>query len=76
MPQRAKPSATKKADNTQNAGEPLDTAAQALQIENQEVLERQTAAYFQGVTPPSAAEEADLENALTAISQKFDFDQP
>jgi hypothetical protein len=39
-------------------------------------LERQTAAYFKGLTSQAAAEETDLEDALSIASQEMDFDQP
>jgi hypothetical protein len=39
-------------------------------------LERQTAAYFNGLTPKATAEETHLEDALSAASQEMDFDQP
>jgi hypothetical protein len=40
------------------------------------LAEFQTAAYFKGLTSKAAAEETDLENALSAASQEMDFDQP
>jgi len=45
-------------------------------MDNRAALERQTAAYFKGLTPKAAAEETDLEDALSAVSQEMDFDQP
>jgi len=46
------------------------------QLENRSFLERQTAAYFKGLSARAAAEESDLEDALSAASQEIDFDQP
>ena len=40
-----------------------------------DTLERETAAYFGGMSAQAAAEENDLENALSAASQEMDFDQ-
>jgi len=48
----------------------------ARRLDNRATLEHQTAAYFKGLTAKAAAEEADLENALSAASQEMDFDQP
>ena len=48
----------------------------ARKLDNRATLERQTAAYFEGLTSTAAAEETDLEDALTAASQEMDFDQP
>jgi len=45
-------------------------------LDNRATLERQTAAYFSGLNSKAAAEEADLEDALSAASQEMDFDQP
>ena len=39
-------------------------------------LERQTAAYFKGLTSKAAAQENDLEDALSGASHEMDFDQP
>jgi len=40
-------------------------------------LERQTSAYFNGLSSKAAAEEeTDLEDGLSAASQGIDFDQP
>jgi hypothetical protein len=43
-------------------------------LDNRATLERQTAAYFKGLTFKAAAEESDLEDALGAASQEMDFD--
>jgi hypothetical protein len=48
----------------------------ARRVDNRATLERQTAAYFKGLTSKAAAQEADLEDALSAASQEMDFAQP
>jgi len=48
----------------------------ARRLDNRAILERQTAAYFKGLTYKAAAEETDLEDALSAASQEMNFDQP
>ena len=45
-------------------------------LDNRATLERQTAAYFKGLTSKAAAQEAHLEDALSAASQEMDFGQP
>ena len=55
----------------------MDKAVEmARRLDNRATLERQTAAYFKGLTSKAAAEETDLEDALSAASQEMDFDQP
>jgi len=55
----------------------VDKAVEMVRrLDNRVNLERQTAAYFKGLTSRAAAEETDLEDALTAASQEMDFDQP
>jgi hypothetical protein len=44
-------------------------------LDNRAALERQTAAYFKGLTSKAVAQETDLEDALSAASQEMDFDQ-
>lgn len=48
----------------------------ACRLDNRADLERQTAAYFKGLTSEAAAEEVDLGDALSGASQEMDFDQP
>jgi len=48
----------------------------ARRLDNRATLERQTTAYFKGLTSKAAAEEADLEDVLSAASQEMDFDKP
>jgi hypothetical protein len=66
-----------KAGRAESVGEAVDKAVEmARRLDNRATLERQTAAYFKGLTSKAAAEEADLEDALSAASQEMDFDQP
>lgn len=66
-----------KAGRAESVGEAVDKAVEvARRLDNRATLDRQTAAYFRGLTPAAAAEEADLENALSAASQEMDLDQP
>jgi hypothetical protein len=66
-----------KAGKAESVGEAVDKTVEiARKLENRATLERQTAAYFKGLTSKAAAEEADLENALSTASQEMDFDQP
>jgi hypothetical protein len=44
-------------------------------FDSRAALERRTAAYFEDLPAKVAAEEADLENALSAASQELDFGQ-
>jgi hypothetical protein len=66
-----------KAGRAESVGEAVDKAVEmARRLDNRATLERQTAAYFKGLTSKAAAEETDLEEALRAVSQEMDFDQP
>jgi len=66
-----------KAGRAESVGEAVDKAVEiARRVDSRATLERQTAAYFRGLTPKAAAEENDLEDALSAESQGMDFDQP
>jgi hypothetical protein len=89
MPQRKKLSTTigsinyaylhkmVKAGRAVSVGEAVDKAVEmARRLDNRATLERQTAAYFKGMTSKAAAEETDLEDALSAASQEINFDQP
>lgn len=89
MPQRKKLSTTIHANNyaylhnlvkagrAESVGEAVDKAVEAIRrLDKRATLERQTAAYFKGLTAKTAAEETDLEDALSAVSQEMDFDQP
>ena len=62
-----------KAGKAASIGEAVDQAIEvARRVHNRATLELQTAAYFQGLTA-NVAEEAELENALSAASQEIDF---
>jgi hypothetical protein len=66
-----------KAGRAGSVGEAVDkTVEVARRLDNRATLERQTAAYFKGLTAGAASEEADLEDALNAASQEINFDQP
>ena len=66
-----------KAGRAGSVGEAVDrTVEVARRLDNRATLERQTAAYFKGLDSKGAAEETDLEDALSAASQEMDFDQP
>lgn len=65
-----------KAGKAGSVGEAVDKAVGlACRLDNRARLERQTAAYFKGLTS-HAAQETDLENALSIASQEMDFDRP
>jgi len=66
-----------KAGRADSVGEAVDKAVElARRLENRATLERQTAAYFKGLTSKAVVEETDLEDALSAASQEIDFDEP
>jgi hypothetical protein len=66
-----------KAGRAESVGQAVDKAVEiARRLDNRATLERQTTAYFKGLTAKAAAEETDLEDALSAASQEMDFDQP
>jgi len=66
-----------KAGRAESVGQAVDKAVEiARKLDNRATLERQTAAYFDGLTSKAAAEETDLEEVLSAASQEMDFDQP
>jgi hypothetical protein len=66
-----------KAGRAESVGEAVDKAVEMTRrLDNRATLERQTAAYFKGLTSKAAAEETDLEDVLSAASQEMDFDQP
>ena len=66
-----------KAGRAESVGEAVDKAVEiARRLDNRAILERQTAAYFKGLTSKAAAEEMDIEEALSGASQEMDFDQP
>ncbi len=66
-----------KAGRAESVGQAVDKAVQmARRLDNRASLDRQTAAYFEGLNPMAAADERDLEDAMSAASQEMDFDQP
>ena len=66
-----------KVGKAESVGEAVDKAVEvARRLDNRVTLERQTAAYFKGLTAKAAAEETHFEDALSAASQEIDFDQP
>jgi hypothetical protein len=66
-----------KAGRADSVGAAVDKTVEiARRVDNRATLERQTAAYFKGLTSKAAAQEADLEDALSAASQEMDFAQP
>ena len=66
-----------KAGRAESVGGAVDKAVEiARRLDNRAALERQTAAYFKGLSSKAAAEETALEDALSAASQEMDFRQP
>ena len=66
-----------KMGRAESVGQAVDRAVEiARRLDNRATLERQTTVYFKGLTSKAAAEETDLEDALSAASQEMDFDQP
>jgi len=66
-----------KTGRAESVGEAVDQAVEAARrLHNRASLERQTADYFKGLAAKTAAEETDIEAALSAASQEMDFDQP
>lgn len=66
-----------KAGLAESVGEAVDKAVErARRLDNRARLERQTTAYFAGLTAQAAAEETGFEEALSAACQEMDFDQP
>jgi hypothetical protein len=66
-----------KSGRAESVGQAVDKAVEiARKLDDRATLERQTAAYFKGLSSKAAAEEADLADSLSAASQEMDFDQP
>jgi hypothetical protein len=66
-----------KAGRARSVGAAVDKAVEiARSLDNRATLERQTAAYFKGLTSKAAAEETYIGDALSAATQEMDFDQP
>ena len=59
-----------------NLAEAIDLAVEQLMVyENRERLANDTAAYFDNMTEEEAAEERELETALSQSSPGIDFDE-
>ena len=66
-----------KTGRAESVGEAVDKAVEvARRLDNRATLERQTAAYFEGLASKACSEEGDLEAAMSAASQEIDFDEP
>jgi len=60
----------------QNLAEAIDLAIERLRVfENRERLERDTAAYFDSMSPEETAEEKRLATALSQAARGIDFDR-
>jgi len=60
----------------QNLAEAIDLAIERLLVfENRERLERDTAAYFDNMSPEESAEEDKLAKALSLAARGIDFDR-
>jgi hypothetical protein len=65
------------AGKAESVGEAVDRAVEvARRLDNRATLDRETARYFRSMKTGAAAEEVELENAMSAASQELDFDQP
>ncbi len=63
-------------EEARNLAEAIDLAIERLLIfENRERLERDTAAYFDNMSPEESAEEERLGFALSQAAQGIDFDR-
>jgi Arc/MetJ-type ribon-helix-helix transcriptional regulator len=65
-----------KSGKAESVDDAVDRAVElARRVDNRTRLERQTAVYFAGRSADNAAEEGEIENALSAASQEMDFDE-
>ena len=65
-----------KAGKAESVGQAVDMAVElSRRVDRRGALERDTAAYFNGLSPKAAREEADIEGALSAAIQEVDFDR-
>ena len=65
-----------KTGEAESVGQAVDKAVEiARRLDSRATLERSTAAYFEGLPAAAAAEEADLEDALSAATPEIDFDE-
>jgi len=63
-----------KAGRAESVGEAVDRAVEiTLRLDNRATLELQTAAYFKDLTAAAAAQERDLDDALSGASQAMDL---
>jgi len=63
-------------EEAQNLAEAIDLAIERLlRFENRERLERDTAAYFDGMSPEESAEDGRLGAALSQAARGIDFDR-
>jgi hypothetical protein len=63
-------------DEARSLADAIDLAVQKLQVfENRERLAKDTAAYFDGMSPEEAEEEARLGAALAGSVKGIDFDR-
>jgi hypothetical protein len=66
-----------KSGKAESVGAAVDKVVEITRrLDHRATLERETAAYFRNLPATAAAEETDMENALSAASQEMDFDQP
>ncbi len=66
-----------KAGKAESVGDAVDRAVEvARRVDSRAALDRETQRYFSTMTTEAAAEEAELEDALSAVSQEFDFGRP
>lgn len=65
-----------KAGKAESVGQAVDKAVElSRRLDRRAALERDTLAYFKGLSPEAAQEESDIEGALSAAVQELDFDQ-
>ena len=65
-----------KAGKAESVGQAVDIAVElSRRLGRRAALERDTLAYFKGLSPKAAREEADIEGALSGALQEVDFDQ-
>lgn len=66
-----------KAGKAESVGGAVDRAVEiARRLDDRAALDRETARYFGDLAESIAAEENEIESALSAASEEFDFDQP
>ena len=66
-----------KTGHARSVGEAVDLAVERTRrLDNRARLARDTAAYFEGLSPAAHKEETALEAALIAATGEVDFDEP